>query len=281
MNRLKRLSEYGFQTQNRTYVIAEIGINHGGDIEIAKQLIESASRAGVDAVKFQTYKAEKRAPEGKKDIFEILKQCELPFDAFTELKNFTEKCEIDFFSTPFDSESVSFLETIDCSMYKLASFDVVNRRLINRVAKTGKSVIMSVGMSTLLEIEKAYDILMSGTNGIAILHCISAYPTEISDANLSAIYVLQEKFDCVIGQSDHTKGIMVPLYAVAAGAQIIEKHFMINDKMQCVDSAVSITEVQMAEMVQRIREIESIFGDGKLGMSDNQQDAILFRRYTS
>lgn len=135
-------------------------------------------------------------------------------------------------------------------------------------------------MSTLLEIEKAYDILMSGTNGIAILHCISAYPTEISDANLSGIYVLQEKFDCVIGQSDHTKGIKVPLYAVAAGAQIIEKHFMINENMQCVDSAVSITESQMAELVKRIREIESIFGGGKLGMSDNQQEAKLFRRHT-
>lgn len=278
MIRIKRLKDYGFKTENRTYVIAEIGINHGGDIDIAKKLIESAARTGVDAVKFQTYLTEKRAPKGNQAIFDILKKCELPLAAFKELKRHAEGQKVAFFSTPFDVESIKCLESIGCEMYKISSFDVVNQQLLKAVASMGKTVVMSVGMSELQEIKAAYKILRQKTNQIAILHCISAYPTQEKDANLSVIYELREAFDCVIGQSDHTPKIVVPLYAVAAGAQVIEKHYKIDDRMQCVDAPVSITEKQTGMMVAEIRRIETMFGNGQMGLRQAEKGAEIFRR---
>lgn len=277
---LKNLRDHGFDTSNRVYVIAEIGINHGGDIKTAKKLIDSAARAGVDAVKFQTYITEKRAPKDS-PIFKILKKCELPFDAFKELKEHTDQYDIDFFSTPFDEESVNYLESIGCDTYKIASFDVVNHKLLSRIASTKKPVIMSVGMSDLSEIEQAYKILRSSTDKIAILHCISAYPTDEKDANLAAIYTLKERFDCIIGQSDHTNDIMVPLYAVAAGAQIIEKHYMISNDMGCIDAPVSITEKQMGKMIREIRRLERILGNGEFGVRNAEKSCEVFRRYSN
>lgn len=275
---IKNLKNYGFNTNNRTYVIAEIGINHRGSIEIAKQLIDSAVRAEVDAVKFQTYITEKRAPKGNDEIFKILKDLELPFEAFKELKDYTSQYNVDFFSTPFDEESVEYLESIGMDLYKIASFDVVNHKLLREVAKTGKPVILSVGMSNLDEIKEAYEILKEGTKNIAILHCISSYPTKEEDAKLSNIYRLQEEFDCVIGQSDHTNDIIVPLYAVAAGAQVIEKHFKIDEDFECIDAPVSITEEQMAKMVKEIRRIEKIFGDVEFGIREAEKGIEIFRR---
>lgn len=274
----KKLGDYGFDTCNRVYVVAEIGINHGGDLDTAKKLIDSAARTGADAVKFQTYITEKRVTKDS-PIFNILKNCELPFDAFRELKDHAYKNHMDFFSTPFDEESVDYLESINCDIYKIASFDVVNHVLLSRVASTEKPVIMSVGMSDLIEIERAYRILKSRTDKIALLHCISAYPTSEKDANLAAIYTLKEKFDCVIGQSDHTTDIVVPLYAVAAGAQIIEKHYMINNNMKCVDAPVSITEQQMEKMIKEIRRLENILGDGGFGVRDAEKSCEVFRRF--
>ena len=246
---MKNLKKYGFNTSNKVYVIAEIGINHGGSIEAAKRLISSAAKSGVDAVKFQTYITEKRVLNDS-PIFNILKQCELPFEAFKYLKDYTNQYEIEFFSTPFDEESVDYLISIGCDLYKVASFDIVNHKLLSKIASTKKSVIMSTGMSNLSEIEQAYDILKSKTDNIAILHCISAYPTKEDDANLAAIYRLKEKFDCIVGQSDHTNNIVVPLYAIAAGAQIIEKHYKIDQNMDCVDAPVSITEIQMENLIK-------------------------------
>lgn len=278
--RIRNLREYGFNTNHRTYVVAEIGINHGGNIEVAKRLIASAVRAGANAVKFQAFITEKRAPKGNRVIYDILKKCELPFEAFKELKEYTAQYDVEFFSTVFDVESLEYLESIDCGLHKVASFDVVNHKLLAEVAKTGKAVFLSVGMATLEEIEKAYNILKKGTDKIALLHCISAYPTEEEDANLAVIFTLQDRFDCIIGQSDHTNDIQVPLYAVAAGAQVIEKHFKIDENMDCVDAPVSITEAQMKRMVEEIRRIEEIFGRGEFGARKAEKDIKIFRRYT-
>ena len=274
---MKNLKKYGFSTDNKVYVIAEIGLNHGGDINTAKQLIDSASRTGVDAVKFQTYLTEKRVPKNS-PIFDILKKCELPFEAFKEIKDYTETYNIEFFSTPFDEESVDFLESINCALYKVASFDVVNYKLLSKIADTKKTIIMSVGMANLSEIEEAFKILNNKTKKLAILHCISAYPTREEDANLSAVYTLKEKFDCVIGQSDHTNGIVVPLYAVATGAQIIEKHYKIDENMNCVDAPVSISEEQMKELIGKIRKLEKILGGGELGIKEAEVGCKIFRR---
>lgn len=278
MARTKKLRHFGFNTDHRTYVIAEIGLNHGGDVALAKTLIESAARAGADAVKFQTYITEKRAPKGNVTVHDLLKSLELPFEAFAELKRTAEKVGVDFFSTAFDTESVTYLESIGCAMYKIASFDVVNRELLRAVSKTGKPVIMSVGMANRKEIEDGYRILKGGTDNIALLHCISSYPLRDQDANLGAIYALQDQYDCVIGYSDHTPGIEVPLLAVAAGAQVIEKHYRLTDTMECVDAAVSISEAQMREMVERIRWAEGAFGSGEPGMTPVQEPIAVFRR---
>lgn len=276
---MKNLIDFGFNTKNKTYVIAEVGINHGGDIELAKKIIDSVSRTGADAVKFQTYITEKRVSKDS-PIFDILKKCELPFEAFKKLQHYSKRKNLDFFSTPFDNESVDFLSSINCDIYKIASFDVVNKVLLEKVASIKKPIIMSTGMSNIKEINIAYDILKEKTDNIALLHCISSYPTKEKDANLSVIYKLKESFDCVIGHSDHTNDIKVPLMAVAAGAQIIEKHFRIDENMECVDAPVSITENQLRNLVEGIRDIEKIFGDQFLGITSAEKEIVPFRRFS-
>lgn len=274
---MKDLKRHGFNTKNNTYIIAEIGINHNGDITLAKKLIESASRAGVDAVKFQTYLTEKRVSKDS-PIFEILKKCELPFHSFLELKLHAEKFNVEFFSTPFDNESVSFLESIDTGLYKIASFDIVNLKLLERIAKINKPIILSVGMSNLSEINLAYKTIRSSNDNIALLHCVSSYPTDEKDSNLSVINSLKESFDCIIGQSDHTNDILVPLYSVCCGAQILEKHFMIDETFECVDAPVSITENQMKKLVSETRRIEKIMGSPELKTRECEKGSLIFRR---
>lgn len=278
-HKTKRLKRYGFNTDNDVYIIAEIGINHNGNADTAKRLIDSACRAGVDAVKFQTYITEKRVKKSS-PIFDILKKCELPFRAFRELKERAGQYGVEFFSTPFDEESVDCLESIGCTIYKVASFDVVNHKLLRKISDTAKTVVMSVGMSDLAEIKKAVKILTRKTDKMAILHCVSAYPTMEEDADMSSIYRLKREFDCVIGQSDHTNDIYVPLCAIAAGAQIIEKHFKIDGAMECVDKAVSITEGQMKELIGGARRIERILGNGRLGLRDAESGSKMFRRHS-
>lgn len=275
----KDLEGSGFGAGADVYVVAEIGINHGGKLKLAEQLIDSAVRAGVNAVKFQTYLTDKRAPKGS-PIYDILKQCKLPFAAFKKLKKYAEQYKIDFFSTPFDEESVKYLESIGCKLYKIASFDVPNTHLLRIIAQTKKPVIISTGMSNIAEIKHAYRILSEETESIAILHCISAYPTKEEDANLSAIYALKRLFNCIIGQSDHSKDIQVPLYAVAAGARIIEKHYMIDDEMNCVDAPVSITEKQMKRLIDEIRRLEKVLGNGKLGLTEAEKGCKRYRRFS-
>ena len=275
---MKNLRDFGFNTENKTYIIAEIGINHGGDINLAKKLIDSVARTGADAVKFQTYLTEKRVPKDS-PIFDILKKCELPFDSFLELKDYSNELGLDFFSTPFDNESVDYLESINIDLYKIASFDIGNMDLLEKVAKTNKPIIISVGMSNIDEITSAYNCIKKYNNNIALLHCVSAYPTDESDSNISAIFNLKESFnDCVIGQSDHTNDIIVPTYSVCAGAQILEKHYKIDDSMDCVDSPVSITENQMKDLVQETRRAEIIMGNSELNIRECEKGSLMFRR---
>jgi len=276
--RVKRLRDFGFNTDRRTYVIAEIGINHGGDMALAERLIESAARAGVDAVKFQTYLTEKRAPKGNQEIYDILKKCELPFDAFRLLKECATAHDVEFFSTPFDRESIDCLSAIGVGLFKVASFDVVNLDLLRSLAKTRKPIMMSVGMADRQEIDVAYKTLREGTRNISLLHCVSSYPLQETQANLSSIYALQDAYDCIIGYSDHTAGIWTSLLAAAAGAQVIEKHFRIDADMECVDAPVSITESQTKELVEELRWIEEIFGDEYLGIREVEKGTAIFRR---
>lgn len=277
---MKKIKELGLNIKNKIFVIAEIGLNHGGDLQLAKQLIDSAVRAGADAVKFQTYITEKRVPKDSV-IFDVLKKCELPFEAFNELKIYSEARGVLFFSTPFDEESVDYLESIGIELYKVASFDLVNNNLLRKVRNTGKPVILSVGMSSIDEIKEALNILGKGNSKIALLHCISSYPTEEKDANLGAIHTLSSSFpNIVIGQSDHTNDIKIPVYAVAAGAQIIEKHFKITDEMDCIDAPVSISEEKFTKLVIEIRKLEDILGLGIPNSSEVQKGTERYRRYS-
>lgn len=275
---MKNLKDFGFNTNNKTYIIAEIGINHGGDLNLAKKMIDSVSRTGADAVKFQTYLTEKRVSKDS-PIFDILKKCELPFEAFKELQSYSNKLNLDFFSTPFDSESVEYLESINIDLYKIASFDIGNTDLLEKVAKTNKPIIMSVGMSNIDEIQNAYNCIKKYNNRIALLHCVSSYPTNESDSNISSIFNLKENFkDCIIGQSDHTNDIDVPAFSVSAGAQILEKHFKIDKSMECVDSPVSITELQLKNLVIQTRRIEKIMGSSELHTRECEKSSLIYRR---
>jgi len=259
------------------FVIAEIGINHGGSIDEAMLLVRAAAEAGANAVKFQTYITEKRTPKGS-PIYDILKKCELPFSAFNTIKALADQIGIQFFSTPFDDESINYLETIKCPYYKIASFDIMNLNLIQKIALTKKPVLLSVGMSDLQEISRALEIIKKETNQISLLHCVTSYPTDEKDANLSAIRTLYKTFDHVIGQSDHTSGIDVPVFAVAAGAKILEKHFMMSDSSECPDAPVSISKDKMKELIARVRRVENILGSGRLGMREVEKKFAWLRR---
>ena len=274
---MKVLKDYGFSTSNKFYTIAEIGINHGGSEDLAKKLIDSAARAGADSVKFQTYITEKRT-QINTSIFDILKKCELPFETFEVLKEHAEDQGLEFFSTPFDDESVQCLDDIGVKIFKVASFDVVNQKLLKRIAETRKTIIMSIGMANANEIQHAYRTLKEKTDRIVLLHCITAYPTNEIDANLAVINTLKNEYKCVIGHSDHTNDIQVPLFAAAMGAQVLEKHYKIDADMDCIDAPVSITEEQFSVFCKKIKHIENILGQPNLKSFDIEKETMQYRR---
>jgi sialic acid synthase SpsE len=237
-------------------------------------------RAGVDAVKFQTYITEKRVPK-KSPIFDILKKCELSFKDFEILNTYSKNKKVEFMSTPFDFESFEFLHELNVSKVKIASFDTVNINFLKKISNFNKEFIMSVGMSKLQEIKKAYNILKKNKkNKISLLHCISSYPTPEKDANLECIKTLKKNFECAIGQSDHTNDIFVPFCAVVMGAEIIEKHFMIDKSMKCVDRPVSITEFQMKNLIKNIRRYETSLGNDFFGVRSAERAVKNFRRFS-
>lgn len=260
-----------------TFIIAELGINHQGDIDTALKLIDAAAESGADAVKFQTYQTEKRTPKDS-PIFDILKKCELPFSDFKKLKEHASRKKIPFFSTPFDTDSVDYLESIGCELYKIASFCILQKDLLEKVAKTKKNVILSVGMSNIQEIEQAALTLGQHGSQVALLHCVSSYPTPESETHLGAIPTLREKFPYVIGQSDHTSDIQVPLYAVAAGARILEKHFRLENDLSCVDAPVSISPSQMRRLSEECRRLEKILGSSEVALRSVEKEYLWLRR---
>ncbi len=267
-----------FYNLNRTFCIAEIGINHNGDLKLGMELITAAKRAGADAVKFQTYLTEKRVPKSNKKKFDILKKCELSHEDFSSLKQHADEEGIDFFSTAFDEESIEILENIGVETYKIASIDVSNTSLLRAVAETRKNVIFSTGMATLDEIDNAKNILSLPDKKLGILHCVSSYPLPVDGCNLSNIHKLKELYKCRIGYSDHTKTIEIPSYAVCAGASIIEKHFYLGDNHDCIDEPVSISEKQFYDMVNNIRNLEKIISTPDFGIKDIEKGTVASRR---
>lgn len=266
---------------NHTFIIAEIGVNHNGDVNLAKKMIKSASECGVDAVKFQTFKSEDLVTEKAKTAdyqqkntnensqLEMLKKLELSFDDFKELKDYASKYEVMFISSPFDINSVDLLEKLDVALYKLGSGELTNFELIDYVQKTGKPIILSTGMATLDEIRETYDFIENKDN-LIILHCITGYPTEFSEANLNFIKTLKSEFEVQIGFSDHSPGIELPIAAVALGACVVEKHFTLDKTMDGPDHKASLNPDEFKAMVDAIRNVEVAMGDGVRKFSQNE-----------
>jgi N-acetylneuraminate synthase len=260
---------------NRVYIIAEIGVNHNGSIDTAKKLVDEAVEAGVDAVKFQTFKTEKlistkntqKAPyqsrEESETQFEMLKKLELSYENFAELKEYCNKKNVDILSTPYDEESVALLEKLQFDQYKVASADLVNKPLIDSIIQTKKPIIFSTGMATLGEIERTVNYVKGKTDvPFSLLHCTTSYPTDHNDVNMRFMQLLRDNFKVEVGYSDHTIGIEIPLMAVSLGAKLIEKHFTLDRKMPGPDHFASVEPEELKQIVNGIRNIEKAFGDG-------------------
>ena len=272
------------------FIIAEAGVNHNGSIELAYKLIDVAFESGANAIKFQTFKSEnlvvKNAKKAKYQIqttnliesqFDMLKKLELDIDDHKKLINYCKKKGIIFISSPFDHESIDLLNELKLRIFKIPSGEINNLPYLRHIGSLGKEVILSTGMSTLMEIEDAFNILINaGTskNNITILHANTMYPTPMEDVNLSAMQTIKNKFDVAVGYSDHTLGIEIDIAAVALGASIIEKHFTLDKEMDGPDHAASLEPSELKSMVTAIRNIEMAMGDGIKELTNSEKPNI-------
>ncbi|MBO8161754.1 MAG: N-acetylneuraminate synthase [Thermosipho sp. (in: Bacteria)] len=259
-----------------TFVITEAGVNHNGDIELAKKLVDIAVEAGADAIKFQTFKAEnvvtKNAPKADYQIkntksnesqYDMIKKLELSEEEFRELYRYAKSKGIIFLSTPFDFESADFLEDLGVPAFKVSSTDLTNLPFLEYIAEKGKPIILSTGMGTLGEIEEAINTIKDvGNEDIVLLHCITSYPVKFESLNLRTIQTLKEAFKLPVGFSDHSLGIYAPIAAVALGAVVIEKHFTLDKNLPGPDHKASLNPEELKEMIKWIRLIEKALGDG-------------------
>lgn len=259
-----------------TLIIAEAGVNHNGSLELAKKLAFTAKNAGADIVKFQTAKlsslvsknadmAEYQKENIGKEMSQqdMLKKILLSYGEFIELSQYCKKIGIKFLSTPFDLESIDFLESLGCDLWKIPSGEITNLPYLEKISKTEKKIILSTGMCDIAEIEDALEVLnRNGSKDITILHCTTQYPTPYDDVNLKAMITLKERFGCKVGYSDHTEGIIIPIAAVSMGAEVIEKHFTLDRNMEGPDHKASLEPDELKEMIKFIRNIEKAMGDG-------------------
>ncbi|MBU5310755.1 N-acetylneuraminate synthase [Tissierella carlieri] len=272
----------------RVFIIAEAGVNHNGSIDLAKKLIDKASEAGADAVKFQSFKAEKLVTKNaqkaqyqevttgnEENQFEMIKRLELDYEKHEELINYCKSRGIMFLSSPFDLESIDLLNNLGLEIFKIPSGEITNLPYLRKIGSLNKKVILSTGMSILGDIEKALKILKtSGTTDITVLHCNTEYPTPVGDVNLNAMNTIKEAFKVEVGYSDHTLGIEVPIAAVALGATAIEKHFTLDKTMEGPDHRASLEPNELREMVRCIRNIEMALGDGLKKLTESEAKNI-------
>ncbi|MCV3376574.1 N-acetylneuraminate synthase [Campylobacter sp. IFREMER_LSEM_CL2194] len=280
---------------NKTLVIAEAGVNHNGDINLAKRLIEVASEAGADFVKFQTFVAKncisKNAKKAEYQLqttdenqsqLDMVKKLELSKQDHEILIEHCKKFNIKFLSTAFDLESIDLLVKFDIEIFKIPSGELTNLPYLKKIASFNKNIILSTGMATLGEIEKVLDILVqNGTqrDKIIILHCNTEYPTPFEDVNLRVMQTLKKAFCLPVGYSDHTLGITIPIAAVAMGACVIEKHFTLDKSMQGPDHQASLEPEELKAMIKSIRELEQAFGDGiKIPSKSESKNKVIARK---
>ncbi|MBO4921790.1 MAG: N-acetylneuraminate synthase [Lachnospiraceae bacterium] len=273
------------------YIIAEAGVNHNGSFELACRLADAAKDAGADCVKYQTFKSEnlvsknaqkaeyQKKTTGDSSQQDMLKKLELSFDSFVKLKEYCDKIGICFLSTPFDFDSIDFLNSLNMPFWKIPSGEVTNYPYLVALAKTGKPVVMSTGMCEMSEISDAIKVLKdNGTKYIKLLHCNTEYPTPYEDVNLAAMKTMHDAFNIEVGYSDHTKGIEVPIAAVALGATIIEKHFTLDRNMEGPDHKASLEPDELKKMVDSIRNIEKSIGTGIKEPSASEKKNIAIAR---
>ena len=268
---------------SKTFIIAEAGVNHNGELHTALDMVRVAKECGVDAVKFQTFNVDELVSENavmadyqKKNLAsehtnsqkEMLSRLVLDDSDFGKIADFCEEIGIRFLSTPFDVESIHFLSTTQ-DIWKIPSGAVTDYPYLVEIAKTGKDIILSTGMCTMDEVHEAWDVLKkNGCGEIILLHCTTEYPASLETVNLKAMERLQNEFGCPVGYSDHTKGIEVPIAAVAMGATVIEKHFTLDRNMEGPDHAASLEPDELKAMVEVIRNVETAMGDGVKVPSD-------------
>lgn len=277
---------------NPCFIIAEGGVNHNGDINLAKKMIDKAVEAKVDAIKFQTFKSENLVTKyasmakyqkdnlGKEDSqFNMLKKLELSYSQFIELKKYCDERNIIFMSTPFDFESADFLNSIGMEAFKISSGDLTSIPMLEHISKFKKPILLSSGMAVLGEIEDAVmAIRNSGIEDIAVLHCTSNYPAAIESVNLKAMNTIKDAFKVVGGYSDHTEGITIPIAAAALGAEIIEKHFTLDKNMEGPDHKASLDPEELKKMVEEVRKVEASLGTGIKIFNESEIDAMKVAR---
>ncbi len=267
----------------RTLIIAEAGVNHNGSLETAKQLVLTAKNCGADIVKFQTAKLDslvskfaemadyQKTNTGKTESQkEMLSKLLLSFDEFTELAAYCKEIGIMFLSTPFDIESIHFLNNMQ-DIWKIPSGEITNYPYLVEIAKTKKQIILSTGMCELDEIKDAVNVLKeNGTDDITILHCTTEYPAPFAEVNLNVMETLRKEFGCKVGYSDHTKGIEISLAAVAMGADVIEKHFTLDKNMPGPDHKASLEPFELKALVEGVRNIELAKGSAEKKPTDSE-----------
>lgn len=278
-------------------IIAEAGVNHNGSIELARQLVDKAVEAGVDIIKFQTFKSEKlvsksarQADYQKKNIgkksddsqLSMLKKLELSEQDHKDLMTYCKQKGIKFFSTAFDMDSIEYLHSLNLGLWKIPSGEVTNYPFLKRIASYNERTILSTGMCDLQDVRAAVDALYKNglsKDNLTLLHCNTEYPTPFEDVNLKAMDALRKEFGVEVGYSDHTKGIEVPIAAVALGATVIEKHFTLDSNMEGPDHKASLEPDELKAMVSDIRNIEkAIGGDGTKHVSESERKNITIAR---
>ncbi len=280
---------------NHTLIIAEAGVNHNGSLDIAKRLVDAAADAGVDIIKFQTFKADRLVSKDAKKAayqkmntgddddsqYRMLKRLELSDADHRELVAYCQRKGIRFWSTAFDLESIDFLHSLGLRLWKIPSGEITNYPFIRKIASYGEPVIMSTGMCDEEDIKAAMEVLLKNgltKDQVTVLHCNTQYPTPMRDVNLKAMLSIKREFGVRVGYSDHTQGIEVPVAAVAMGAEVIEKHFTLDRTMQGPDHKASLEPQELKAMVQAIRNIEQALGTGVKRVSDSERANIAVAR---
>jgi len=272
-NKSIQFDNISINKDSQTFIIAEAGVNHGGNIEIAKKLIDIASNSGADAVKFQAFKSEnlilrnvEKAPyqqnttEATESQMDMLKKLEVTNEQNLELKKYCEEKNIIFLTTPFDEESLDEIDALNLPAYKIASTDTTNLPFLKKVAKKGKPIFLSTGMTYLAEVHMALETIYEYNKDVVLLQCTANYPIRDNEANLSVIDTFKKHFDILVGYSDHTVGVGAAAFAIPMGAKVVEKHFTLDKLLEGPDHKASLSPDELIEFVQMVRKVDSFMG---------------------